>query len=146
MARKATPTSGRKRSAAKPKTAAARKSTATRKSTSAAKTAARKPTRAKAATPRRAASSSRSSSRSTQMTAADALQKLIESPLVADLLAVGATAALAAIAGRGLSRSGGTGSTVKAAGKAAAAAMGKRLSTEVEEIRTSSRARDAARE
>jgi hypothetical protein len=78
------------------------------------------------------------------MTAADALQKLIESPLVADLLAVGATAALAAIAGRGLSRTGATGSTVKAAGKAAAAAMGKRLTTEVDEIRKSSRTKDGA--
>ena len=80
------------------------------------------------------------------MTAADALQKLIESPLVADLLAIGATAALAAIAGRGVTRTGGTGGAVKAAGKAAAAAMGQRLTTEIEEIRTASRTRDTAKD
>jgi hypothetical protein len=80
------------------------------------------------------------------MTAGDALKKLIESPLVADLLAVGATAALAAIAGRELGGTGGSGNAVKAAGKAAAAAMGQRLSTEVEEIRSASRAKKAVRE
>jgi hypothetical protein len=144
MAKKATPSggSGRKRGAGKSK-AEGRKSTATRKSASAG--ASGKPARTKAAQPRRAASSLPSGAR-TQITAADALQKLIESPLVADLLAVGATAALAAIAGRGLNRTGGTGSAVKAAGKAAAAAMGKRLTTEVEEIRAASRSRGAAKD
>lgn len=142
MARKATKSggSGGKRTAAKPKaTKAARKPAAT------AKSASRKPVRVKVAPTRRVASSSRSSTRSGDMTAGDALKKLIESPLVADLLAIGATAALAAIAGRGFSRSGGTGSTVKAAGKAAAAAMGQRLSTEVEEIRKASKARSTSK-
>ena len=122
MAKRASPastgTSKRKRSAAKPKAAA------------------RKPARATGAERRK------SGRRSSDMTAADALIKLIQSPLVADLLAVGATAALAAIASSSL-RKGDDGrrssSTLKAAGKAAAAAMGQRLSTEVEEIRNSSK-------
>jgi hypothetical protein len=78
------------------------------------------------------------------MTAGQALAKLMESPLVADLLAVGATAALAAIASHRFSGTGGTRSAVKAAGKAAATAMGRRISTEVEEIRSASTARDGA--
>ncbi|MBA2466003.1 MAG: hypothetical protein H0V46_00150 [Sphingomonas sp.] len=146
MAKKATKSGGggRKRGDAKPKAASAARKSAGRKPASSPRTASRKPAGAKATQPRRAASATRAPKRSSSMTAADALQKLIESPLVADLLAVGATAALAAIAGRGLSR-GGTGGTVKAAGKAAAAAMGRRLSTEVEEIRNASRAKgDAA--
>ena len=72
-------------------------------------------------------------------TAVDALLKLLESPLVADLFAVGATAALAAIAESRHSRKTGaegkSSKTVKAAGKAAAAAIGRRLSTEFEEIK-----------
>jgi hypothetical protein len=72
----------------------------------------------------------------------DALIKLLQSPLVIDLLAVGATAALAAITENRSSRAqGGTGAsgrTVKAAGKAAAAAIGRRLATEMEEIRRAS--------
>ena len=125
MAKRASPAkpgaTKRKRSAAKPKTKAA----AGRKS-------------AKGST-----SSGSRGRRSSDLTAADALFKLLESPLVAELLAVGVTAALAAIAG---SRSGGKGDTgrksgnsVKAAGKAAAAAIGRRLSTEVEEIRKASK-------
>ena len=124
MAKRASPgstgTTKRKRAAAKPK----------------AKTAAsRKPARA-------AGAGRRKSGRSSDMTAADALIKLIQSPLVADLLAVGATAALAAVASSSL-RKGDDGrrssSTLKAAAKAAAAAMGQRLSTEVEEIRSASK-------
>ncbi|MBW3609041.1 MAG: hypothetical protein KY463_11925 [Actinobacteria bacterium] len=59
-----------------------------------------------------------------------------------DLLAVGATAALAAITERRSSRAQGlesSGKTVKAAGKAAAAAIGRRLASEFEEIRSASR-------
>jgi len=125
MARKASPAkagaAGRKQAAARPK----------------AKTAARKPARAAGAERRKA-----SGRRSSDMTAADALIKLIESPLVADLLAVGATAALAAIAESRFGRKDDQGrkssKALKAAAKAAAAAMGRRLSTEVEEIRNAS--------
>jgi hypothetical protein len=137
MARKATPSRGAARKTAKP----------------AAKKAVRKPARAKA-TPKakravaakRAVVAKRAPQRpSNDMTAGEALVKLIESPLVADLLAVGATAALAAIAGHKFSGTKGTGNAVKAAGKAAASAMGQRISTEVEGIRKASKARDAGR-
>jgi hypothetical protein len=85
----------------------------------------------------------------------EAFIKLLQSPLVADLLTVGATAALAALAEHGFSSTGaGTetrargqraGKAVKEAGKAAAAAIGRRLSNEVEEIRNASkRAKEGA--
>ena len=73
----------------------------------------------------------------------DALLKLADHPLVADLLAVGAMAAVAAIAEQGFSgkskgKAGGSSKAVKDAGKAAAAAIGKRLITEFEEVKKSS--------
>jgi hypothetical protein len=81
----------------------------------------------------------RSSSSSTQSDAVDALIKLLQSPLVIDLLAVGATAALAAItesrSGRAQGAVGSNKKVFKAAGKAAAAAVGRRLATELDEIR-----------
>jgi len=129
MAKRASPAkpgaTGRKRASAKPKS----------------KAAARKPAR-KAA--KRSPSAPRSPGRrSGDLSAADALFKLLESPLVAELLAVGATAALAAIAESRFSRKGDEGRTakaaVKSAGKAAAAAIGRRLSNEVEEIRKASK-------
>ena len=67
----------------------------------------------------------------------DALAKLADHPLVIDLLAVGAMAAVAAIAEYGVaSKTGaaaanGSRKAVKAAGKAAAAAIGLRLMKEV---------------
>lgn len=72
--------------------------------------------------------------------AGDALRKLLESPLVAELLAVGATAALAAIAQHGFGKGEGKGTSkaLKQAGKAAAAAMGKKLASEFDEIRKAS--------
>lgn len=66
--------------------------------------------------------------------AADALWKLAEHPMVAELLAVGATAAVAAIAdasGKGKKKA--SSKAVKAAGKAAAAAIGARLISEFAE-------------
>jgi hypothetical protein len=77
----------------------------------------------------------------------EAFIKLLQSPLVADLLAVAATAALAALAEHGFSSRGapeGTsgkraGRAVKEAGKAAAAAIGRRLSNELSEIRAASK-------
>lgn len=71
----------------------------------------------------------------------DAFIKLLQSPLVAELVAVAATAALAALAEHGFTTGGdGTrgkraGKAVKEAGKAAAAAVGRRLGTEIDEIR-----------
>jgi hypothetical protein len=78
-----------------------------------------------------------------QDTMGEAFIKLLQSPLVAELVAVAATAALASLAEQGFSnRAGGGGSTgkragraVKAAGAAAAAAIGRRLTTEIDEIR-----------
>jgi len=86
-------------------------------------------------------------------TAGEAFIKLLQSPLVADLLAVAATAALAALAEHGFSSRGAgddsvrgkrAGKAVKEAGKAAAAAIGRRLSTELEEIRSASKAKAGA--
>jgi hypothetical protein len=95
-----------------------------------------------------AAGSSKSTKRKAPETdtAADALIRLLQSPLVIDLLAVGATAAVAAItetrAGRRQGAAETSGKTIKAAGKAAAAAVGRRIATEFEEIRKAS---DAAK-
>ncbi|MDP9422683.1 MAG: hypothetical protein M3Q19_07605 [Pseudomonadota bacterium] len=66
--------------------------------------------------------------------AADALWKLAEHPLVSELLAIGATAAVAAIAeGSGKGKKKASSKAVKAAGKAAAAAIGARLISEFAE-------------
>ena len=94
-------------------------------------------------------SSSRSQSQSqtegAQSDVVDALIKLLQSPLVIDLLAVGATAALAAITETRSSRtqgamdSRGSKKVLKAAGKAAAAAVGRRIATEFDEIKAASK-------
>src|SRR4051812_48894759 len=66
--------------------------------------------------------------------ASEAFVKLLQSPLVAELVAVAATAALASLAEHGFTSSNGgaprgkrAGKAVKEAGKAAAAAIGRRL-------------------
>ena len=67
-----------------------------------------------------------------------ALAKLAEHPLVIDLIAIGATAAVAALAGHssgGKTRAGKAKSSVKAAGQAAAVAVGKRLMTEFNAVK-----------
>ena len=75
----------------------------------------------------------------------DALIKLMQSPLVAELVAVAATAALASLAEHGFATGGGgsrgkrAGKAVKEAGKAAASAIGRRLGNEFEEIRKASK-------
>ena len=75
----------------------------------------------------------------------EAFIKLLQSPLVAELVAVAATAALASLTAQGFS-AGGTDTrgkraskAVTAAGKAAAAAVGSRLQTEIDEIRKASK-------
>ena len=71
----------------------------------------------------------------------EAFIKLLQSPLVAELVAVAATAALASLAEQGFtggsegSRGKRAGKAVKAAGTAAAAAVGRRLGNEIDEIR-----------
>ena len=68
----------------------------------------------------------------------DALARLAEHPIVADLIAIGATAAVAAIAVGMSSKSGKTsGKAVKDAGKAAATAIGARLMTEFQAVKDS---------
>ena len=76
------------------------------------------------------------------------IARMLDHPLVTDLLAVGAIAAVAAIADHSVrNRTGeteaGSSKALKAAGKAAAAAIGKRLLTEVEAIRQVSKAKKA---
>jgi hypothetical protein len=82
-------------------------------------------------------------------TAGDAFIKLLQSPLVAELVAVAATAALGALAQEGISGSGSgkkrAGNAVKRAGKAAAKAVGDRLKTEVDEVKKASKARRGAK-
>ena len=71
--------------------------------------------------------------------ASDAFVSLLQSPLVADLVAVAATSALAALAQEGFSRDGTggkrTGNAVKQAGKAAANAVKRRLTEEIDAIK-----------
>lgn len=118
-------------------------------------TAKRSPAKGKSSKPRAAArKSSGSGSRKGGSTksegingAADALVKLLESPLVAELLALGASAALASFTAQRF-RSGDDGRStrraLKAAVKSAGAAMGSRLATEFDEIRESAKkAREA---
>ena len=87
---------------------------------------------------------------SEQLGTVDILVKLLESPLVIDLLAVGASAALAALAEHRFSRRQGgttnvkTSRALKAAGSAAASAVGRRLSDEWQEIRSVSEKAKAA--
>lgn len=88
----------------------------------------------------------RKRSGTTRSQAGEAFVSLLQSPLVADLVAVAATTALATLAEHGFSNRGAgggtrrTGRAVKAAGKAAAAAVGRRLSDEIEEIKKASKA------
>jgi hypothetical protein len=82
--------------------------------------------------------------RSSDAGMSDAFIKVLQSPLVAELVAVAATAALAALAEHGFTGNGGSrgkraGKAVKEAGKAAAAAVGRRLGNEMEEIKKASK-------
>ena len=68
----------------------------------------------------------------------DAIARFAENPIVADLIAIGATAAVTAIAAGMSSKSTKTsGNAVKDAGKAAAAAIGARLMTEFKAVKDS---------
>ena len=75
----------------------------------------------------------------------DALLKIADHPLVGELVALGATAAVAAIAQQGLGKSkkGGSSKAVKEAGKAAAAAIGARLISEFAEDKVAKKAKPA---
>ena len=140
MAKTATPKTKAKRKAAPPKTKAKLK--APPKPKSPPKPKRPPPPKAPPRAPRMARASSGPG-------AADAFANLLQSPLVADLVAVAATAALAALAEHGLSnrtssKSKTAGNAVKEAGKAAAAAVGRRLSREAEEIHAAVKAKKGA--
>jgi hypothetical protein len=117
----------------------AKKATAKASSGSGRKTAKRAKSTGRSVAVRRTSSQSDSA----QADVVDALIKLLQSPLVIDLLAVGATAALAAITEQRSSRAqgamGNSKKTLKAAGKAAAAAVGRRIQNEFEEITAASK-------
>jgi hypothetical protein len=67
--------------------------------------------------------------------AADALMKLAEHPLLSEVLAIGASAAVVALAEGGLSgKKKASSKAVKSAGKAAAAAIGARLLSEFTDV------------
>ena len=85
---------------------------------------------------RRAASSGGNSG--SQESMGDAFIKLLQSPLVAELVAVAATAALAALAEHGFTSRDET-TRSRRAGKAAASAIGRRLANEFEEIRAAAK-------
>ena len=71
----------------------------------------------------------------------ETLTKLADHPLIGELLAVGAMAAVAAIAEKsaGKAKASSSSQAVKAAGKAAAAAIGARLLSEIGEIKKSAK-------
>lgn len=131
--------------AARPKSAAAKKRAVPAKSAS-------KPTATRTAKPKQAARRAKPKQAprraSRDSSAGFDIAKLLDHPLVADLLAVGAIAAVAAIADHSVKtrtgeRESGSSKAVKAAGTAAAAAIGKRLMTEVDAIRDASKAKQA---
>ena len=66
----------------------------------------------------------------------DGLAKLVDHPLVADLLAAGAIAAVAAIAEHQMGKGQSSSKMVKSVGKAAAAAMGQKLMGDIGAIAT----------
>ena len=113
-----------------------------------ARTVTKKPVRKAKAAPSKPAARPKSAKRSAPgpkaesgKSAADAVIGLLESPVVADVLAAGAAAALAAFTQHSLSRrkEGGSKRALKNAAKAAAAAMGTRISEEFEEIMESAK-------
>ena len=98
----------------------------------------KKPAKAKTATKTGAKKSAKKAKAKGANKGYVALAKLAEHPLVIDLIAIGATAAVAALAGRahdGKTAGTKTRSTVKAAGQAAAVAVGKRLMTEYNAVK-----------
>lgn len=85
----------------------------------------------------------KANAKSTKHDGFDGLAKLVDHPLVADLLAAGAIAAVAAIAEHQMGKGQSSSKMVKSVGKAAAAAMGKRLMGDIGAIATA--AGDAAK-
>jgi hypothetical protein len=108
----------------------------------------KKPRKSGTAIARKAPASSGGGGSRSQPEMGEAFIKLLQSPFVAELVAVAATAALAALAEHGFTSGEGgrgkrAGKAVKQAGKAAAAAVGRRLANELDEIRKA--AKDGAK-
>ena len=82
-------------------------------------------------------------SKSSKREGLEGLARLVDHPLVADLLAAGAIAAVAAIAEHRMGQGESSSKMVKSVGKAAAAAMGKRLMGDIGAVATA--ATDAAK-
>ena len=101
----------------------------------------KKPAKAKTATKTGAKKSAKKAKAKGANKGYVALAKLAEHPLVIDLIAIGATAAVAALAGRAHdgktagSKAKSSTNAVKAAGQAAAVAVGKRLMTEYNAVK-----------
>lgn len=100
---------------------------------------------------RSSSSEDRGSGRKNGLNAGETFIKLLQSPFVAELVAVAATAALAALAEHGFTtgsdgkRGKRAGRAVKEAGKAAAAAVSRRLGAEIDEIRKTANAKGGAK-
>ena len=98
----------------------------------------KKPAKAKTATKTGAKKSAKKAKAKGANKGYVALAKLAEHPLVIDLIAIGATAAVAALAGHtsgGKTSGAKAKSSVKAAGQAAAVAVGRRLMTEYNAVK-----------
>jgi hypothetical protein len=93
--------------------------------------------------------SGRASNSTAGSSTSEAFVSLLQSPLVADLVAVAATSALAALAQEGFSREGAggkrAGKAVKQAGKAAADAVKRRLTEEIDAIKKAAKDAKAAK-
>ncbi|QNM83147.1 hypothetical protein H8M03_01950 [Sphingomonas sabuli] len=136
MAKKVTKRPAKSAAAAAPakKTSATAKKPAAAKKTKASKKPAARPATARKGGTKRQAFGD-------QMNAREAVVGLLESPLVAEVIAAGAAAALAALTQQALAKKSGNGtaSALKQAAKAAAGAMGTRLTTEFGEIVSSAK-------
>jgi hypothetical protein len=100
------------------------------------KTSASSKARSRSASGAKSSKGGRTKSKPEAMSASDALTGLLESPLVAEVIAAGAAAALATLTQQAISKKaeGGTSKALKMAAKAATSAMGARLASEIDEI------------
>ena len=81
-------------------------------------------------------SGKKAGAKSTKRDGFDGLAKLVDHPMIADLLAAGAIAAVAAIAEHQMGKGQSSSKMVKSVGKAAAAAMGQKLMGDIGAIAT----------
>ena len=98
----------------------------------------RKPAKSKA--PPRRTATAKSAAKSVKEQASDAFFGLLQSPLVAEIVAAAATAAVASLAASGKGKKSAK-ATAKTAGAAAASAIVSRVSTEFSEIKKAAKAK-----